>query len=439
MQDQGNFTQSQAPARSPFPVNVSSAQGMRASSNPERGQPHPQGGLPRHFPAPQGQLPAPQFHFPLQRLTPSTEVLEHIHPGSTRRGDFHSDPVAQDAMNSYNSGPPNTFVAIPSRGLPGPFTYRPLPPSTQPVPLLSRIGTFDGNPPRGKRNPKKKSSDDARMAPGTGNGPPQASSNTNPKQNFASQHVQMRFDPRSPPFFHEVNPSSKAVPYPAGNAHHHSLPPGHRAGNWPESFRRPPYHGQAPVQPKIEGHSSERVASNPFSPSTLSLQGPAQDQRHPVPSLPRSTTTQHQIGSANEQLFEENDGLDSTHVRPHNYGRQRPDHQFHAQQEQDHVPDFQRAVLAPVSNASQLQLPATPGRSRANETPRRLVQDGCTIWIGRIPNGFDRAAVMDLLRQCRGLVDFSGPKVSSPSKMRKNNSYAFAEYVIPQYSNRMQY
>ena len=424
MQDQRSFIQSQAPAQPPFPVTLSSAQGIRASSNPERGQPHPQGGLPCHLPAPPGQFEAPQFRLPLQRLTPSTELLEHIHPGSTSRGNFHSDPVAQDAMNSYNSGPPNSFVAVPSRGLPGPFSY----PPAQAIPLLNRMGTFGGNPPKGKKNPKKKSSDDARMAAATGNGPRHATNNTNPKQDYTPNHVQMQFHPRSSSLFQEVRPS-KAMRY-SSNYHPPNLPPGHHSSNRPEWFHHLPYYRQAPVQ-TIEGHSSERVVSNSYSPSTLNMQGPTQDPCHSVQNLPISTNTQHQIASASGELFEENVGSISTPVRPHNVEHQHPDHPFHAQREQDHVPDLQRAVLAPVSNASQPQYPTTSGRSGANETPRRPVLDGCKIWIGGIPNEMDRDGVTELLRPCRGLVDISGPKVSSPARpSRKYTSYAFARYVI---------
>ena len=421
MRGQRNFIQSQASAQPQFPVALSSAQGIRASSNPERGQSHPQGGLPRHLPAPPGQFEAPQFHLPLQRLTPSTELLEHIHPGSTSRGNFHSDPVAPDAMNSYNSGPSNSFVAVPSRGLPGPFSY-----PTQAIPLLNRMGTFGGNPPKGKKNPKKKSSDDARMAAGAGNGSRQLSHNANPKQDYASNPVQMPFHPRSSSLFQEVRPSSKAVRY-SGNYHPPNLPPGHHSNNRPEWFHHLPYYRQAPVQTTIEGHSSERLGSNPYSPSTLNLQGPTQDPRHPVPNLPVSNNTQHQIQSAREELFEENISSNFTPVRPHSVDHQPPDSPFLAQREQDHVPDCQRAVLAPVSNASQPQYPNMSGHSGPSETPRRPLLDGCKIWIGGIPNEIDRDGVMDLLRPCRGLIDVSRPKVSSPARIsRKNNSYAFA-------------
>ena len=110
--NQHTFTQLEAPARPPFPVKSSSTQGMRASSNPEYGQPQSHRGPLRFLPGPPGQFSSPQDRFPLQRYTPSTEVLEYIHPGSTSRGDFHSDSTAHNALDTFSSGPLNDYVAI---------------------------------------------------------------------------------------------------------------------------------------------------------------------------------------------------------------------------------------------------------------------------------------------------------------------------------------
>ena len=437
MHNQGNFTLSQAPERPPFPMNLSAAQGMRARSNPEHRQPQPQGGLLRQLPGPSGQLVAPQGHFPLQRLTPSTEVLDHVHPGSTSRGDFHSDPKAHNAMDTYNSGPPNNFVAIPSRGLPGPFSYQPLPPPTQPIPLLNLVGTFESNPPKRKKNPKKKSSDDARMVSHAGNGPRQAFNDANPKRPFAPQNMRMPFYPRSPdtiPLVQEIGPSAGSVSY-SGNYHQPYLPLAHHSGNGQEPFHLPPYHGQTPMQPAMEGRSRERAVSNPYSPPAYELPGP-------IP--PISANVQHQTATAKGQSFEENAGFVSSQVRPHlsqpldphAFGHHLPDRRMDAQDRQDPIPEVQRPALGPMSNAGQPQFSGTSGRSRANEIPGRPMQEGCTIWIGGLPNEFDKAAVLHLLRPCRGLLDVSGPRVSSPwvsspSRYQTNRSYAFAEYVIP--------
>ncbi len=437
MQNQRSFTQLQAPARPPFPLNNSPAQGMRASSNPEHGRPQPQGGPLRHLPAPPGHFLAPQFRVPLQRLTPSTEVLEHVHPGSTSRGDFHSDPIAQNAMDMYNSGPPNDYVAIPSQGLPGPFSYRSSPFLSQPVPLLNRTGTFDGNLPKGKKNPKKQSSDDARMVSNAGN---QASNGANPERPFAPQNPQLSFHPRpldAMPQVQELHPSSGAGPH-AGNYYQPNLLPGHQSGNGPEPFDHPSHRRQGLMQPAMEGRP--RVISNPYSSPTHHSQGPNQDPRSTVPNLPIPTNTQHPGTTATGGLYKENTGFASTQVGPrisqpldpHAFGHQLPDRQMDAQGRQDPVPEFQRAALAPMLNAGQPQFLGTPVRSRVNEAPRNPVQEGCTIWIGGLPNELDRAALMTLLRPCRGLINVSGPKESpSPSQNSINRSYAFAEYVLP--------
>ena len=432
MHNQRGFSQSQTPARPPFPVNSSSAKGMRTTSNPERGQTYPQGGSLRNLPGPPGQFPAPHSRSPLPRLTPSTEVLEHIHPGSTSRGDFHSDLTAQNAMDTYNSGPPNNYIAIPSRGLPGPFSYQQLPPPNQPVPLSNPPGIINRNLPRGKRNPKKKSSDDARIATSTGNSPRQVSNATYPKGKFTSRNLQIPFNPQCPPLVQEVLLFPKAVPY-SGNYHHSTVPPGHYLGNWQAPFRHPPYDGQAPIQPTMEGQ--ELPVSNPFQSSALDLHGFPQDPRPAVASLPISGNMQHQVASANEQLFEESAGLSTSHVQsrisqplgPHAFGQQPPDRRSDAQHQNHHIRELQRPALAPVSNAGQPQFPGNPEHSRASEIPRRSVQENCRIWIGGIPNEFDKVAVMDLLRPCRGLLDVTVPRLPSTSKTRNNYSYAFAE------------
>lgn len=439
MHNQRPFTQLPAPARPPFTINLSAAQSMRASSNPEYSQPQPQGGPLRHLPGPPGQYLAPQGRLPLKRLTPSTEVLEHVHPGSTSRGDFHSDPTAHNAMDSYNSESPNNYVAVPSRGFPGPFTYRRLPPPTQPVPLLSRVGTFGGNVPKGKKNPKKKSSDDARIMSNAGNGSRQVSNGTNPKRPFALQDVQLPFYSQSPdaiPLAQDLRPSLGAVPY-SDNYHQPNLPPGHSSGNRQETFPYTPYHGQTPMLAAIEARS--RVVSNPYSPSAHELQGPTQDPRPTVLTLPIPTHVQHQEATSKGKVFEKNAGFVPTQMQPHisqpldphAFGHQLPDRRIDAKDRQDPNPELQRLALASMSNADQPPIPGAPGCSKANDTPRRPVQEGCTIWIGGLPNEFDKAAVMHLLRPCRALVDVSEPRVSLQSKDPMNRSYAFAEYVIP--------
>ena len=409
---------------------------MRVTSNPEFSQPHAEGGPLRQLPGPLGQFPTPRGYSPLPRLTQSTEVLEHIHPGSTSRGDFHSDPTARNFTDTRNFGPLNDYVAIPSRGLPGPFNYRQLAPSIKPVPLVDRVRTFSGNLPKGKKNPKKKSSDDARMVFYTEHGPRHASNGVRPKPQFAPEKTQMSVARKldAIPLIQESRPPG-AIAYP-GDCQQSILPSSRQPSDAQEPFHHPLYHRQAPMQAAMEGHP--RIVSNPYPSTGKALQRPTQDPRPTVLPLPISTNEQQHGASAKGQMLEENAGSVSAQVprhisqplNPHIFGHQLPDRRTDAEDRQNLAPEYQRPALAPMPNAVEPGVPETPGRSRLNEVPRHPVQERCTIWIGGLPNDFDRAAVMVLLRPCQGLLGVSEPKVSSPTKNHINRLYAFAEYVI---------
>ena len=446
MQNRLNFTPlpaAPAPARPLFAINVS-AQSMRAktnpraTSNPESGLSQLQEGPFRRLPGSPGQISAPQSHLPLQRLTPSTEVLEHIHPGSTSRGDYHSDPTAHNAMDNDASPPPDSYIAIPSRGLPGPFTYRPLVPTMQSVPLLDRVGTFDGNLPKGKKNPQKKSSDDARIVSNTGNGPLHASHGGNNQRPFTLQNVLPPFYTQSPeaiPSGPEVHPDSAAVPF-SDDFLEVNLPQSHHSGDRQETVGHPPHSGHIPMQPAMGGRS--RVLTNPYAQPAHELQGPMQDPRPTMLTLSVLPNLQHQETTAKGHLFEEHSNSLSTQVRPHfpqplephAFGHQLPDSRIEAEDRRTPDLENQRPALASMSNAGQSPISEISGRSLANETPRRSVPEGCKIWIGGIPRGFDKAAVTHLLGPCRGLVYVSNPKVSSNLRDPMKRSYVFAKYVI---------
>ena len=411
----------------------------RATSNPESGLAQLQEGPFRRLPGSPGQISAPQSHLPLQRLTPSTEILEHIHPGSTSRGDYHSDPTAHNAMDNDASPPPDNYIAIPSRGLPGPFTYRPLAPTTQSVPLLDRVGTFDGNLPKGKKNPQKKSSDDARIVSNTGNGPLHASHGGNNQRPFTLQNAPSPFYSQSPeaiPSGPEFHPDSAAVPF-SGDFLQVNLPQSHISGDRQETVGHPPHSGHIPMQPAMGGRS--RVLTNPYAQPAHELQGPMQDPGSTMLALSILPNLLHQETTAKGHLFEEHSGSLSPQVRPHvpqplephAFGHQLPDRRIEAEDRRTPDLENQRPALASMSNAGQSPISEISGRSLANETPRRSVPEGCKIWIGGIPQEFDKAAVTHLLGPCRGLVHVSHPKVSLNLRDPMKRSYVFAEYVIP--------
>ena len=167
------------------------------------------------------------------------------------------------------------------------------------------------------------------------------------------------------------------------------------------------------------------------------MQGLSQDFRPTVLTIP--SNAQHQGVPMEGQLAEENASLVSTQARPRisqplnpqAFGHQLPDHRTDAGDRQDMFSEIQRAALAPMSNVDQPQYLGTPRRSGADEVPRRPVQEDCKIWVGGLPNAMDRAAVLALIRPCRGLVNVSEPKLSQQFRNPVNRAYAFVEYVSP--------
>ena len=314
-----------------------------------------------------------------------------------------------------------------------------MPPTTQSVPLLDRVGMFDGNLPKGKRNPQKKSSDDARIVSNTENGPLHASHGANNQRPFTLQNVAPPFYSQSPeatPSGPEFNPHSATAPC-SGDFLQANLPQSHISADRQRTVHRPPYSGQIPMQPAMGGRS--RVLTNPYAQPAHELQGPMQDPRPTMLTLSIPQNLQHQERTAKGHLFEEHSGSLSTQVRPHfpqpleplSLGHQLPDRRIEAEDRRTPDLESQRPAVASMSNAGQSPTSGISGRSVANDTLRRSVPEGCTIWIGGIPQGLDKAAVMHLLRPCRGLVYVSKPRASQTLRDTMKRSYVFAEYVIP--------
>ena len=317
---------------------------LRATSNPER---YLFQSLPHHtrqIPPPSAPFAGQVGRLPLPRLTGATEVLEHIVPGATTRGDFHSDPLTT-LVRPY----PDTMMAIPSRGLPGPYGYF----ASGPVPLDDRGRKFSGNMPRGKKNPIKRSSDDARRQydadtghrslpnSGTSHDYPASSSQSCP-QNNTQLHMS------------QVN-----------NGQY----PGHQwQGNEYKAHR---YH------PHMEEMGTSILASTPHpQPETSG------DASEGIRSLPAANFRRSRGGTDNPHY---------THWAPNN------------------ASDGQRFVLANMSNSGQPQLQHSP-------VARQGAYGDDKIWIGAIPPDFTKDMLLKLLEPCRGLRYISDPKPSQSDR-----------------------
>ena len=355
--DQHDFVVSQAPAT----ASRVSLNAPRAASNPDR---HPYQFCPDHtrqIPPPDVQFTGPTGQLLLPRLTGATELLEHITPGATSRGDFHSDPSA-----TLGRPYPDTIIAIPSRGIPGPYGYV----TSRPVPLDDRLRNFSANVPRGKKNPIKRSSDDARTQydPETGH-----------------RSLQNREAPRQYPDSSQNNTqlhSTRSVNM--SQVNNVSYPGHHWHGNEHRAHRYPP---------RMEHMGTRILAPGPHPQSTI-----PGDAREGIEVLP-TTNFRRTRGETNNPQY--------THWAP------------------NYESNGQRFALANMSNTGQSQLQHPPvARQRAGQG--EFLEGGDRIWIGGIPLDFTKDMLMRLLKPCRGLRYITEPR--SPPSGR--SAFVFATYVI---------
>ncbi len=355
--DQRDSVVSQAPATAPR-VSVNAP---RATSNPDRhlsqfGPDHT-----RQIPPPDVQFTGPVSQLPLPRFTGATELLEHIVPGATSRGDFHSDPLA-----TLGRPYPDTIIAIPSRGIPGPYGYV----TGRPIPLDDRLRNFSGNVPRGKKNPIKRSSDDARTQHDAETGHRSTQNREAPRQypDLPPNNTQLHLT-------RSVNMSQvNNVSYPGHHWHGNE----HRAHRYP---------------PRIEQMGTRNLAPGPHPQSATSG-----DAREGIEVLPAANFGRTRGETNNAQY---------TYWAPNRES------------------DRQRSVLANMSNTGQSQLQHPPvARQRVGQG--EFLENGDRIWIGGIPLDFTKDMLMELLEPCRGLRFITNPRSPQSGK----SAYIFASYVI---------
>lgn len=342
----------------------------RVTSNPEHTQIRQRPGLLREIP------PSPFSHFPFQqgrrpqsRFTRNAETLEHIHPGSTNRGDFHGDPLMGAFPPSMGYNMAN--MAVPSRGLPGPFSYLPQPR----VPLPERRKNHDYNvQPKSKRNPTKRSSDDVRRG-SYGSSSHRQSSNHGYSIHGATQLAQSP-QPLAP--FHQGQTTSlqigAAFPGDANQGRHMSnRSPGQHAQamvlhGLPEGSQQFGHH--PPIQAQEAGNQS-------MDPYTFGHQF---NQLQPLHQNPLNVTVgEHHFPSSTKA----NDSRPQSHQAPRQFEKR-----------------------------------GSPRRGREYSKDSR-------IWIGNIPRDFDRHQIERLLQPCRGLQEIIEPKISLPPDHKSR--YIFAQ------------
>lgn len=332
-------------------------------------------------------------------LEPPNELLEQIHPGSTSRGDFHSDPMTTTWQEI--PGYTKNVQAYLSRGRPGPFEHKR-------VPLSARRRDFDGtSKPRGVRNPPKRQSDDVR------NQSSSASEQLNP-----SRHN----------FMQEIPEGSVAVPSTKADTYEHPRVLPRRTSKIPESqvlsgSMRTRSNASSTLRfggQDLEGLPSLTASQLTASGSTVKAR-PARMQTsysgsrfvsNPFPSITPvlpNFQLDHMDPAHGFQTM--GNGADrTTEIVPHELRHFDP--QGHPRDSYLPIPSLVQS--GPFMDAQRLSF-IREGHDHLASYNRRLVPSeypnqnyyNDQLYISGFPASFEHRDVMRLLQPCRGLVSAS--------------------------------
>ena len=351
-------------------------------------------------------------NMPLGRpLEPPNELLERIHPGSTSRGDFHSDPVTTAWRDKV--GYSKNIVVLPSQGRPGPFEHRR-------VPLAARPRGFPvSNLPRGVRNPPKRKSDDIRRHEDAQSVYRQPSDSDQVKW-VRAPPINFQIDFRCPPasvpsrtnsLVSESATASGALRYapPMPTLNHRHVTGENRAANnlrypKPGNFRpEPEWSNIRHSIASIRDHNS-RLVTNPFpgSANKVVYGGKTHPEIRPqdLESLETNASNINirQADMFTKRYFGPQNNLDA----PGHYSASDPP-----------LDDRQHGGM-------QIAQPINHGPQRENSKRHRPIRsheslednDNCELYILGFPTHFDVFAVRDLLEPCRGLLETTEPRPS---------------------------
>jgi len=379
---------SQSPNFTTFPPQPPDFPTLRVTSNPENSHLGKWQGPIYQIPPLVGQYPTQQARYPQQQPNQSTEVLEHIHTGSMNLGDFHSEPT----MNSFNPPSMDYNMAIPSRGLPGSFSYAPQPRVSLPK------GQRNYNScalPRGKKNPAKKSSDDARKA-GYGGSSRRLSSNCG-----SSAHISVPQMVESP---------QSIEPLLEGQFSNMQIGPAFPGGvqvNHPNRYVTNPFLDQPKGIMVQDG--APPMADRGQGPQYTEPYRPVQAQASSTQNLKPRVSGRYisNLGPGSQDIV--NLTASDDHWPPHpseaDNGQPQP------QQAPRHTED------------------------RASQRMAREHLKGTRIWIGNIPKDFDRAMILRMLSPCRRLQGITDPK--APLQGSRIHTYVYAKYVSSNSNHQM--
>jgi hypothetical protein len=270
------------------------------------------------------------------------------------------------------------FGAIPLQRRPGPSGYQHLPLQNGPIPFAHRQGNFKGNGPRGKKNPTKRMSDDARRGSNL-------SASRHPS--FGQGHPSAWQQVRSPDSFHSFPGTQVPTYFP-------NIQVG--AQNWYPDDQRvvTPSYPQAVENPGATPHFHANVRQ-PQASGQLHSQG--RYLRNPYSSMPELNTGQNDGAQILIPSSSRTYAQDHLVVDPHALGKRDTGYQSKSVRQYNPESQTQRAELAPMPNAGQASAQRTTERSRE-------VPEDCKIWIGGLPSSLDQAPIEAVLKQCQGFI-----------------------------------
>lgn len=327
-----------------------------------------------------------------------------------RRGDFHSDPPDRGVGGTgiaYNPGV-GGFTVMPPPAHPGPlgFGYQHQPYQIGRASLVSRQVAVEGNYPRGRKNPAKKTSDDVRRESNTSTSGRSAFSR-GPSGNWQQVRSPDTFRSYSGPQVQPFSPNPQSGSnWPPQNENSNGTPNLQAGAQQLRSGGQ--YYGQG-----LFIHNAY-----PFMPETAI--GPGRYITNPYGSMLEPAIGQsehaHNVSSSTSQPYVQNEIV----VDPHAFGNRLPGFQLHTISQTNPELDSQRTALASIPNA---------GQDGARRSPEKhgLVTEDCKIWIGGLPKNVTHDALIAFLQQCPGFISTTTPmtKTNNPDV-----SFCFVESVV---------
>ena len=414
------------------------SQNPQAVPDPEPNQNHHRRGpvrtsRPDKFPSQQGV-------FRQGDLRPQTRMQGHVNYGSSHRPSAHIEhPVLPIA--AYPSLNMASNVPVPPTGYPSAQNY-----GFQPhAPVSYAHHDHKDFQPKGKRNPVKRSSDDARRSSSEAGGKPQSYGRRRSSQLDSSHFVQspqpmfssiqLPVDPSQPHFYPW---DSMTGPAQGGQQQRKMIEPGPldmqtavSSGNYAQlTLKNSQINQTASITNDASTSQSKQDVSQAGLPTTAASppgsgnSGPQDDKLDQ--DLKIGKTMQSTVSQVVEQSGRSFD--------LHAFGHQLLNVQSSFPEVRSTASEIEKPAYLSRAGQDQFGARQTPRRSKKQRSPRKDDEHvkGLSIFIGGLPNEISKTTVRQMLEPCQGLADTTTPRFGA----RKDPNTPFSFYVFAEYVPR---